>query len=222
VTDMPSLIGGVLCLDFVNTVDPRHAADRREYLDSYPALVEWADHAGGIDAATGERLLKEAARDPSEAQRVLQRAITLREALYAIFVQAINRRPPAGDDLDALHGELTSAMTHIQIHWEPAGFTWGWDHPGHKLSRVLWPVTQSAADLLTRGPLGRVRECPGEGNCGWLFLDLSKNASRRWCEMRTCGNRAKARRYHARMRDGLAAAGTVRSQAMRRRGRRPA
>jgi predicted RNA-binding Zn ribbon-like protein len=198
---MPSLIGGALCLDFVNTVDPRHATDRREYLDCYPALAEWARHAGGIDAATGECLLRAAARNPSEARRVLQRAITLREALYPIFAQTIKRQPPAQDDLDTLHGELTSAMTHIRLRWAPTDFAWGWDDPGRGLDRVLWPVTQSAVDLLMHGPLGRVRECPGEGNCGWLFLDLSKNASRRWCEMRTCGNRAKARRYLARRRN---------------------
>jgi len=204
VPDKPSLIGGTLCLDFVNTVDPRHAPGRREYLDSYPALIGWARDAGAIDAAAGERLLTAAARDPGEARRILQRAITLREALYPIFAQAISRQPPARDDLDTLHRELASAMTHIQIRWATTGFTWGWDDPGHGLDRVLWAVTWSAADLLVRGPLGRVRECPGDGNCGWLFLDLSKNASRRWCEMRTCGNRAKARRYLTRTRDGLA------------------
>ncbi len=216
--DMPSLIGGALCLDFVNTVDPRHAPGRREYLDSYPALAEWAYHAGGIDAAAGERLLKAAARNPSEAQRILQRAITLREALYPIFAQAINGQPPAREDLDTLHGELASAMTHIRLHWASTGFTSGWDDPGHGLARVLWPVTQSAVELLVHGPLGRVRECPGDGNCGWLFLDFSKNASRRWCEMRTCGNRAKARRYLARTQTIQLPGDTRRSQAIRRRG----
>ena len=204
VPDVPSLIGGALCLDFVNTVDPRHAPDRREYLDSYPALVEWVRYAGDIDGAAGESLLKAAARDPGQAQRVLQRAIALREALYPIFARAINRQQPAREDLDTLHVELTSAMTHIRVRWTPTGFTWGWDDRAHELDRVLWPVTQSAAELLVHGPLGRVRECPGDGNCGWLFLDLSKNANRRWCEMRTCGNRAKARRYLARTRDGQA------------------
>ena len=63
-TDMPSLIGGVLCLDFVNTVDPRHTPDRREYLDSYPALVAWAQHAAAIDTAATEQLLETAAVQP--------------------------------------------------------------------------------------------------------------------------------------------------------------
>ena len=198
--DMPRLIGGVLCLDFVNTVDPRHAPDRREYLDSYPALVAWGQHAAAIDTAVAERLLETAAKQPAEAQRVVQRAITLREALYPIFAHAADRQPPAREDLDSLHGELAIAMTHLRVRWAPAGFTWGWEHARPGLDRVLWPLAQSAADLLVRGPLGRVRECPGAGNCGWLFLDLSKNASRRWCEMRSCGNRDKVRRHHARAR----------------------
>jgi predicted RNA-binding Zn ribbon-like protein len=200
VTDMPSLIGGALCLDFVNTVDPRHAPGRREYLDSYPALVTWGQHAEAIDAAAAQRLLKTAANESAEAQRVVQRAITLREALYPVFARATSRQPPAHEDLDALNGELSDAMARLRVCWAPAGFTWGWEDTRPGLDRVLWPVIQSAADLLVRGPLSRVRECPGDGNCGWLFLDLSKNASRRWCEMRTCGNRAKVRRHYARAR----------------------
>jgi predicted RNA-binding Zn ribbon-like protein len=195
---MPRLIGGALSLDFVNTVDPRHAADRLEYLDSYSALLTWSRHAGTISAAEGERLLKAAPAEPGEAQRVLERAITLREALYRIIAQAIRDQPPAGDDLGSLHGELSEAMARIRITWSPQGFSWLWEDTQPPLDRVLWPVARSAADLLVAGPLARVRECPGDGNCGWLFIDQSKNATRQWCEMRTCGNRAKARRYHAR------------------------
>jgi predicted RNA-binding Zn ribbon-like protein len=197
---MPRLIGGELCLDFVNTVDPRHAPDRREYLDSYPALVAWGRYAGAIGAAEGERLLTAAAGDPGEAQRVLQRAIMLREGLYRILARAARRHPPARDDFGMLHGELTEAMARLRVIWSPEGFTWGWEDARPGLDRVLWPVTRSGADLLVRGPLERVRECPGDGNCGWLFLDLSKNARRHWCERRSCGNRAKARRHYARAR----------------------
>ena len=193
-TDLPNLVGGALCLDFVNTVDARHAPGRREYLDSYPALLAWSRRAGIIDAARDERLREAAASDPAEADRVLGRAVRLREALYPILSQATRRQPP---DLDSLHGELAGAMAHFRVTWSPHGFTWGWEDTRPGLDRVLWPVAWSAADLLVRGPLERIRECPGDGNCGWLFLDLSKNASRRWCEMRSCGNRAKARRHYA-------------------------
>jgi predicted RNA-binding Zn ribbon-like protein len=198
VTEIPHLIGGALCLDFVNTVDPRHAPGRREYLDSYPALVAWGSHTGAIDADQAERLRQAAAAQPAEADRVLGRAIRLREALYPLFSQADRRRRPEPEDLGVLQAELARALASFRLSWSPAGFGWGWDQASSGLDRVLWPVAWSAADLLAQGPLERIRECPGQGTCGWLFLDLSKNASRRWCDMRVCGNRAKARRHYAR------------------------
>ena len=201
--EMPNLIGGALSLDFVNTVDPRHASDRREYLDSYSALATWGGHAGAVAADQAERLRGAAAGDPAGAERVLNRAIRLREALYPLFRRAAGGKRPDPDDLDVLQGELTRALPHLRVAWSSAGFAREWeDSPA--LDRVLWPATWSAAELLTHGPLNRIRECPGQGNCGWLFLDLSKNASRRWCDMRVCGNRAKARRHHARVQTGSA------------------
>jgi predicted RNA-binding Zn ribbon-like protein len=199
--DMPNLIGGELGLDFVNTVDPRHEPGRREYLDSYRALAAWGVHAGAIGTDQGDRLGQAAAGDPAEAERVLGRAIRLREALYPLFRQAAGGKRPDPDDLDVLQSELTRALPHLRVAWSPAGFAREWEG-SPALDRVLWPVTWSAAELLTHGPLNRIRECPGQGNCGWLFLDLSKNASRRWCDMRVCGNRAKARRHHARAQAG--------------------
>jgi len=200
--EMPNLVGGALCLDFVNTVDPRHAPGHREYLDSYPALAAWGRHAGAIDAAQGERLREAAACVPAEADRVLGRAIRLREALYPLFSRAASGQPPALDDLGVLQAELTRALPHLRIAWSPAGFTREWEGGSPALDQVLWPVSWSAAELAQHGPLDRIRECPGQGNCGWLFLDLSKNASRHWCDMRVCGNRAKARRHYARARAG--------------------
>ena len=198
-TEMPNLIGGVLCLDFVNTVDPRHAPGRREYLYDYAALVAWGGHAGAIEAGQGERLREAAAGDPAEAGRVLGRAIRLREALYPLFSRAAQGQPPGPDDLGVLQAELTRALPHLRIAWSPAGFGREWEQDSGELDQVLWPVAWSAAELLVQGPLERIRECPGQDTCGWLFLDLSKNASRRWCDMRVCGNRAKARRHYARV-----------------------
>ncbi len=203
--DMLNLVGGALCLDFVNTVDPRHAPDRREYLDSYPALAAWGDQAGAIGADQRGRLGKAAAGDPAGAGRVLDRAIRLREALYPLFRRATEGQPPDPGDLGVLQAELTRALSHLRVTWSPAGFAREWESGSSALDRVLWPVSWSAAELLAHGPLDRIRECPGQGNCGWLFLDLSKNASRRWCDMRVCGNRAKARRHHARAQAGSTA-----------------
>jgi predicted RNA-binding Zn ribbon-like protein len=204
VPDMLNLVGGALCLDFVNTVDPRHAPDRREYLDSYRALAAWGDQAGAIGTDQRGRLGEAATGDPAEAGRVLDRAIGLREALYPLFRRAADGQPPDPGDLGVLQAELTRALSHLRVTWSPAGFAREWESDSAVLDHVLWPVSWSAAELLAHGPLDRIRECPGQGNCGWVFLDLSKNASRRWCDMRVCGNRAKARRHHARAQAGSA------------------
>ncbi len=196
---MPNLIAGSLGLDFVNTVDPRHESGRREYLDSYQALAAWGRHAGIIGADAEAGLREAAAADPAEAEAVLRRAVRLREALYEIFTRAASGQEPSAADLDVLQAELTGALAHIRLAAAPGGFGWDWEQAGPRLDQVLWPVSWSAADLLVQGPLERIRECPGQDNCGWLFLDLTKNASRRWCDMRICGNRAKARRHYARV-----------------------
>jgi predicted RNA-binding Zn ribbon-like protein len=65
---------------------------------------------------------------------------------------------------------------------------------------MLWPIVDAAADLLVRGEPERIKTC-GSATCGWLFLDLSRNRSRRWCDMKDCGNRAKARRHYARRKE---------------------
>jgi predicted RNA-binding Zn ribbon-like protein len=198
VTEMPNLIGGVLCLDFVNTVDPRHEPGRREYLDDYAALVAWGVHAGAIETSQDERLREAAAGVPAEAGHVLSRAIRLREALYPLFSRAARGQPPGPDDLGVLQAELSRALPHLRVTWSPSGYARDWERGSLALDQVLWPVAWSAAELLVEGPLERIRECPGQDTCGWLFLDLSKNASRRWCDMRVCGNRAKARRHYER------------------------
>src|SRR5258708_1316139 len=105
--------------------------------------------------------------------------------------------------LDTLNGELSGAMARSQVVPTDAGFTWLWAEGGKALDCVLWPIARSAADLLTEGPLSAIRVCEGRA-CGWLFLDTSRNRTRRWCDMRICGHRAKDRRHHERVKTGAA------------------
>jgi predicted RNA-binding Zn ribbon-like protein len=198
-SEMPNAVGGILCLDLVNTVDPRHAPDRREYLDDYDAVVAWASHVGAIDEPEARRLRVAGDRAPRAARLVVARARRLREALYRIFGGIARGEAPSASDLECLNGELSRAMGNARVISSTWGFSWTWGDAAPGLDCPLWPVVRSAADLLVSGPLDKVRECPGDaGTCGWLFVDHTKNSRRRWCEMRTCGNRAKARRYYAR------------------------
>lgn len=200
------LVGGRLCLDFINTVDGRksetHAVMSDKLLD-YSDLVEWSRHAGIITSAAAERLIQAGKRNAREARKVLDRAITFREALYRICKSVMTDRRPQPVDLNTLNDELLVARTHERLTHGRHGFTWEWmdEVP---LDRMLWPVAQSAAELLTSADLSRLRECSAH-DCGWLFEDTSKNRSRQWCDMQDCGNLAKVRRYRTRLRSSLSA-----------------
>ena len=196
------LMGGRLCLDFCNTTSER-GSSHDERLESYADLVGWSSLAGFLSSEEATRLTRLGTSSPSESLAVWLRAICLREALTSIFRAAAEGRRMRSDALAVLNFELAAAMARSQVVPTDAGYTWLWIERGKALDCVLWPIARSAADLLTGGPLGAVRRCQGRA-CGWLFLDTSRNRSRRWCDMRICGNRAKARRHHQRLKAGAA------------------
>jgi predicted RNA-binding Zn ribbon-like protein len=193
-----ALVGGRLCLDFVNTIDGRTGVRPIEYLHDYADLLIWSRHAGARPRNLLERLADEAATNPVAAQTSFQRALDLRETLYRVFSSiAAGDRPPS-EALATFNSALVEALAHVEIMSGDGAFTWGWrDSPGD-LNQLLWPVLWSAAEVLTGPDRRRVRECSGT-RCDWLFLDTSKNHSRRWCRMETCGNAAKARRHFERV-----------------------
>ena len=191
------LSAGRLCLDLPNTLNRRPTAEPRELLTSYGHLVAWARLAGLVDDGQAAALLGEAANRPTEATRVLRRAVALREAIYAAMHAVVEDEPVPDAALATINAEAARASARARIVATDGGFAWGWDGAGPALDRPLWPVARSAAELLTSSELPQVRECAAD-NCAWLFIDTSKNRSRRWCDMAVCGNRAKARRHYAR------------------------
>jgi predicted RNA-binding Zn ribbon-like protein len=193
------LLGGRLSLDFANTAD-WHASDHPvEFLTSYSDLVAWSQRVGILTDHQAQRLLKKAARRPEDATAVLERAIALREAIYRMFTAISHGRPPQAADLATFNAELSEALAQSRIVSTAQGFTWDWVGAEDALDQMLWPVVHDAAGLLTSEDLDRVGQC-ADDRCGWLFLDTSRNRSRRWCSMENCGNRAKARRHYKRKR----------------------
>jgi predicted RNA-binding Zn ribbon-like protein len=194
------LIGGRLCLDFVNTVDCHTCAQPKEHLVDYAALIVWGRHAGLLAPHALSQLLSEAACRPAEAAEALTRARHLRRALYSLFTGALNdqtERLP--NEIDILNRTLAETSAHTGITRTPAGFDWAWAGDSCRLDELLTPIAWSAAELLTSAEAALVRECQGK-RCSWLFLDTSRNHGRRWCSMADCGNRAKARRHYAQQR----------------------
>src|SRR5882724_12848639 len=189
------LIGGKLCLDFANTTSGRGTDQRLEQLRSYGDLVAWSAHAGLLEPADAAGLAGQAMLDPASGRAVLERALELRDAVYEVFRTIAAGTPPPDSAVDTINSGLELALSHLRVTRGPRGFALGLMIDGPALDRMLWPVARSAAELLSDGPLERVHQCPGPA-CGWLFLDASKNGKRRWCDMRVCGSRDKARRYH--------------------------
>ena len=191
------LTGGLLCLDFANTVDDRTEIHPQELLNSYNDLVSWSEQAQVLTEQEAQRLLEKAARHPSEAFRVLQQAVAIREAIFRIFKAVAEDESPEDEDLVLLSVAVADAQKHARIVPKENGFRWDWATKAGELDCMLWPVVRSAADFLTSDDLDTVRVCASD-TCNWLFLDTSKNHSRRWCNMKSCGNREKARRFYSR------------------------
>lgn len=194
------LLGGRVCLDFVNSVDPRVGDQPHDYLATYADLVQWSGHARVLSEGRIAELLRAAALHPGEAAAVFARAIALRETLYRVFTAVATRLAPDLADLDAVHTAYVETMAQARLVPIGEGYSWCWPEQTQALDQMLWPIICSAVELLTSPEARRVKVCPGLGDCGWLFLDTSKSGRRRWCSMDSCGSRSKMRRYYARTR----------------------
>jgi predicted RNA-binding Zn ribbon-like protein len=187
------------CLAFANTVSWHASAKPIDSLQSYDDLLTWAHRAKILGAQESELLAAYARRRPDESTAVLQRAVAVREAIYAVLVAHVHAQAPATSDLALLNAELAIAMERARVAPATNGYRWTWASDTPRLDAPLWPLVRAAANLLTAPDLlARVGQCADDRGCGWLFLDTSKNRSRRWCDINDCGNRAKQRRHYAR------------------------
>jgi predicted RNA-binding Zn ribbon-like protein len=189
---------GLLPLDFANTAEWHAREDPLEKLHSYDDLVGWSLGAGLIGEKDAERLIRLGRRQPADATSVLDEALALREAIYAIFsATAAGSAPPAGA-MQHFNAALAGAFSRARLEPSADGFDWTWPGAGEALDGMLGPILLSTAELLTSDELQRVGECADDRGCGYLFYDTSRNHSRRWCSMESCGNRAKALRHYDR------------------------
>jgi len=187
-----------ICLEFTNTMR-WHASERPdETIRSYADLVAWARAAGVASDRSARRLLSRAKKHPADADLALARAISLREAIYRIFVALMNDTLAQRTDLDELNGAISRLTGGVRLVQAREGFAWEWRVDDDALDSFLWPIALSAVELLLSEDRHWVGQCADDRGCGWLFLDTSKNHSRRWCDMNDCGNRAKQRRLQER------------------------
>jgi predicted RNA-binding Zn ribbon-like protein len=195
------LSGGNLALNFANTVSDRPTPHAVERLVDYNQLVFFGLQSGIYPPRIGDRLFAIAGQAPGRGKSALQKAIQLREALFAIFSALAEHRVIPGNALALLNVTLQEAMPNGRVVHGNRRFVWEWVGMDSYLDSLLWPVARAAADLLLSDDLAHLRICASE-ECAWLFLDKTKNQRRRWCDMKVCGNRVKARRHYERIKAG--------------------
>jgi predicted RNA-binding Zn ribbon-like protein len=193
------LSGGHLALDFANSVSRRDSPEKTvEHLNTPRDLVWFARQTDLITPREAEGLQRVTESQRRSAAQVLRAAIALREAIFRAFLAAAHKKQASLPDLESIQKAATDALSHRRIVAANGAYQWQWD-AAPMLERILWPIAESAAKLLTSPDLKKVRECEAS-DCYWLFLDHSRNRSRRWCTMSSCGNREKARRHYRRQR----------------------
>jgi predicted RNA-binding Zn ribbon-like protein len=190
-------LGGDPALDFANTLGGlRDGPWDDEWLHDYADLAAWARHAGLLGAAKAAALTRRAAAHPRAAATAFARALVLREQVHRVMAALADGAAPPAADLAALLDAHRDALAHADLVAHGARLDWA--HAGDDLDRPLWPVAHAAIDLVrSEERLARLKQC---ANCRWVFLDSSKNASRRWCSMAHCGTEAKVRATRARRR----------------------
>ena len=194
------LKSGHPALEFTNTVNDHASAHPGETLFEYEHLLGWAKKVGLLHGKQVQTLMQKAANQPDRAAAIFAKSLELREAIYRIFVAQSKGKAPAYADLALLNSILTRLTKGAQVVHRLGEFEWHWNFDENALEAPLSLIALSAVDLMTSENFKRVGQCADEEGCGWLFVDTSKNHSRRWCDINDCGNRAKQRRYQQRTR----------------------
>jgi predicted RNA-binding Zn ribbon-like protein len=193
---------GNLVLDFANTAE-FHASDSPdEMLESFPDLLSWSQAAGILSRDEAEDLINWAEENPGEAAQELSKALALREVIYQVLSASANQESINESDLSTFNDYLSESLLHSRITHGKENFRWSWDPECNSADRIQWALVRAAADLITSKDIKRVGECADDRGCGYLFIDTSRNHSRRWCSMEACGNRAKAQRHYQKTTQG--------------------
>jgi predicted RNA-binding Zn ribbon-like protein len=193
------LVGGHLCLDFTNTLDNRGSGNEVNLIPTYGHLLQFALQAGALTSNEVRQLRSAVQAHQEKAQIATGNAMQLRETLFQVFSAIANQKEPSSAALQHLNSFVLEAGAHRIVSREGQTFRWQWKNIGSNPRAALWPIAWKAAELLTSDDLAFVRECASP-TCSWLFLDKSRSHSRRWCDMRVCGNRLKVRKFYERAR----------------------
>jgi predicted RNA-binding Zn ribbon-like protein len=187
------LVGGRLCLDFVNTTGNRSRSPR-ERLMNYDDVLLWSRRQELLMGSNERSLGSQARRYPALSRRFVDRLKRFRESLYRVLRCLLDHTEPDARDSRLVAQVAETARRKQRLEFVLSTGRWELKYPLSHIEDVLWPIADSAMHLLTSSEVSRVKKC---GECDWLFLDETKNQARRWCK-KVCGDRVKSRRYYRR------------------------
>lgn len=191
--DTLPLDGGWLCLDFINTVHDYTEEHPFDYLTNYDDLLDWSEKVKILTPSLRKELASYAHKNQEQAENTHAYLTEARKVLYELFFAIAQNKIPDENTQANFNSLLAETMSHLQLNivqFYDVQTQW---QQHNNLRYPFYPIIKSAYDLLTSDLLERVKKC---GSCGWLFLDKSKNKSRKWCSMETCGSNVKAKRYY--------------------------
>ncbi|MDQ3929366.1 MAG: CGNR zinc finger domain-containing protein [Chloroflexota bacterium] len=185
-----------ISIHFANSMLWRASGQPQDLLTEPEKLLRFARMTGIFGEEEVAYLRERAAENPQEAQTALEAAKIVREATYRVLFDIANHQPPDLSDVTLLNHAIDEAQAQVHLAPSKSGdsFEWRWRSETPRFDMVRWAAARSLAALLTSEELKKVKSCPGEG-CAYLFMDLSRNGKRRWCEMDVCGNRTKVKRF---------------------------
>ncbi|MEM1135082.1 MAG: CGNR zinc finger domain-containing protein [Bacteroidota bacterium] len=187
------LLGGKVCLDFVNTIHDRIHEPFYDYLTDVHALVEWALLTNIIQSEQKVTLEKIIGEAPAKASSFFKEALQLRALLWNLFPLIIQKKAIPKPLLSTFNKYVSAYFSKLQLIPNKTGFIENWQMEASNLHQITAPIIKDAYSLMLQDDLERIKSCP---NCGWLFYDGSKNRKRRWCSMTTCGSRVKALQWY--------------------------
>jgi len=195
------LTSGHLCLDFVNTVDNRLSSQPQERLTGFAELVAFGEQAGALSASEAHKLQREGRENSRAASALFQRSLAVREMMFRILSAVAACHKVSGVDVLAFNAAVRRSNACSLVTPGDGKAAWQWLGKSGDADQLIGKIVRSAVELLTSDDIQCVKKCAAD-DCGWLFLDDSRSRNRRWCEMRTCGSRQKARAYYQRKKAG--------------------
>ena len=187
------LIGGLICFDFTNTVSWRETEHPHEWFDSFDNFTKWTEITDILEKEQAKELLKTLQGSREEGERHLNKMIEIREFLFNLFNHQVREGSIRPDDLQRLGVLGQSVYNHQMLAPSGSSYQWTWRNDISPLDKIHYTVIGAALEVITRHDLSRIKKCP---SCQWLYMDMSKNKSRRWCTMEDCGNRHKVNAFN--------------------------